>query len=201
MHKYSTTKVGKFYDLVAPVYSVVDMFLKYQKKQLIQTINTYPVGRILEIGVGTGSHLELYQRHSVVGIDLSDRMLQKAERQRSSANVSLQKMNGEHLEYSNNKFDYVVIMHVLAVTPSPEKLMKEAIRVLKPSGFLFILNHDSPDTWVGLIDKVFDGLCRFVGFSSAFVVPELGSLNELTLVEGDKPSSRRYIKCFIYQND
>ena len=96
MYKFSTTKVGKFYDLVAPVYLVIDMFLKYQKKQLIQIINTYPVGRVLEIGVGTGSHLGWYQRHSVVGIDLSEGMLRQAERQRSYGNATLQKMNGEN---------------------------------------------------------------------------------------------------------
>ncbi len=63
------------------LYPLVDVFLQPQKKRLFGEINRAPHGRLLEIGVGNGSHLKYYHRHEITGIDNSESMLARARKQ------------------------------------------------------------------------------------------------------------------------
>src|SRR5687767_9841384 len=113
-----------FYNKFSFFYPVVDLFLKRQKHRLLQEINNLPFGNLLEIGVGNGSHLHLYQTHRITGIDISVKMLEAAKK-RQRANMQLLQMNGETLLFHDHAFDYVVLSHVIAVVDNPEKLLEE----------------------------------------------------------------------------
>lgn len=64
-----------FYNSFSFFYPLVDVFLKRQKKVLFDAINSMPDGKLLEIGVGNGAHLKLYQKHQITAIDTSAGML------------------------------------------------------------------------------------------------------------------------------
>jgi ubiquinone/menaquinone biosynthesis C-methylase UbiE len=94
-------------------------------------------GRGLEIGVGTG-------RFSLplgidIGIDPSKDMLEIAKERGVSTRWGV----GEDLPFLNDSFDYVAIIITLCFVRDPEKVLKEAWRVLAKNGKIII----------GIIDK------------------------------------------------
>src|SRR5688572_17790106 len=84
----------KFYDRITPLYPFIDLFLRPQKRKFFNAINAYPHGRLLEIGVGNGSHLKYYSNHDITGVDSSESMLGRA-RKHKKENIQLLQMNGE----------------------------------------------------------------------------------------------------------
>src|SRR5215216_6983983 len=107
-------QTDSFYNKFSFFYPLVDVFLKPQKKVLFNEINRLPEGSLLEIGVGNGAHLQLYKKHKITGIDTSAAMLEIA-RKRSFGDIEVFKMDGKALLFDDEKFDYVVLSHVIAV--------------------------------------------------------------------------------------
>src|SRR5215213_7458207 len=101
---------GAFYNRISFLYPVVNYFLKGQRKTLIEAVNSELPGKLLEIGVGNGSHLPLYAGHQITGIDISEAMLRKAKYFKEN-HIQLLLMNGEHLLFPEGCFDYVVMSH------------------------------------------------------------------------------------------
>jgi ubiquinone/menaquinone biosynthesis C-methylase UbiE len=103
---------------------------------------------ILDVGCGTGSHLELYQRYkcNLYGIDLSPSMLDVA-RERLGETARLDLGDATELPYEDAKFDLVISMLSLHEM-SPETrsaVLNEIKRVLKSDGrFLLIDFHLGP---------------------------------------------------------
>lgn len=99
-------------------------------------------GSVLEIGAGTGANVPFIPRKfSYTGIDLSKGMIAKARRKYSNNTCSFEVMNGENVAYKSYQFDAVILSHVLTVTENPTAVIKEAIRVLKPGGSIFVMNN------------------------------------------------------------
>lgn len=112
-------------------------------------------GRVLEIGIGTGANLPFYsaQASEIVGIEPELAMLKKAElmvkKAPASATVKLAVGNAHHLEFADNSFDTVIMCLVLCTIPDPVQALKEAYRVLKPTGQLLFLEHvRAPTVWL-----------------------------------------------------
>ena len=171
----------KFYDKIAFIYPLIDVFLKPQKRKLFNKINTLPNGNLLEIGIGNGSHLEYYKTHRVTGIDNSKKMLQVAGKYHHK-NIDLIHMNGETLLFKSKTFDYIVLSHVITVVQNPEKLLYEIHRVLKPNGQVFILNHFTPDNYLKYLDILFEKASRVFYFKSILNINNLKSIKKFNLV-------------------
>lgn len=100
---------------------------------------------ILEIGVGTGANLPLYPAGvRVTAIDLSPKMIERARRRTSAADVSLLEMDAEHLDFPDKSFDAVVATCVFCSAPDPVAGMREALRVCRPGGRLLLVEHVRP---------------------------------------------------------
>jgi len=103
---------------------------------------------ILDVGCGTGSHLELYQHYqcNLYGLDLSPSMLEIA-RKRLGKNAQLDLGNATKMPYENNKFDLVITMLSLHEM-SPETrsgALSEIQRVLKQDGRILMIDfHPGP---------------------------------------------------------
>ena len=164
--------VAAFYDKIAKIYPVLDIFLQEPKKQLLMRVNQEEPGRLLEIGVGRGDNLPVYKHRPVTGIDVSEGMLAYA-RKKAPSDCSLQIMDASRLEFPDNSFDYSVISHVLTVVPDPAAVMNEVYRVVRPRGKVFILNHESTGPVREKINKVLTPLSSFLHFSSLF---DMGAL-------------------------
>ncbi len=101
--------------------------------------------RVLEIGVGTGKNIPFYPTYvSVTGIDLAEKMLAKAlqrQKTRDARNVTLLLMDAQTMAFPDATFDEVVSTFVFCSVPDPVLGLKEALRVTKPGGRLWMLEH------------------------------------------------------------
>lgn len=190
----------KFYDRLTFLYPVIDLFLKPQKHKFFGAINDCPHGRLLEIGVGNGTHFKYYSKHDIVGIDASGSMLARA-RNHLKDNIQLFHMNGETLLFPDETFDYVILSHVIAVVGNPEKLLEEVHRVLKPCGKVFILNHFTPTNWLKYVDKAFERICRLFHFKSVFQISSLRRIERFKLLRESDAGLFAYFKIMIYEKN
>ncbi|OQY99174.1 MAG: hypothetical protein B6D35_10045 [Candidatus Brocadia sp. UTAMX2] len=115
---------------------------------------------ILEVGVGTGLSLPLYARNvKVVGVDISQEMLDKAERKKQHyrlSNVDLYTMDASSMSFPNDTFDKVIASHVITVVPDPLRTLNEIKRVCKKEGEIFLLNY------TGCNNKVIASFEKFI---------------------------------------
>jgi len=100
--------------------------------------------QVLDIACGTGLvSLEAARavgpRGRVLGIDLSERMVDAAERRARDlglSNCSFSRMDAEMLALPNASFDVVLCALGLMYMPNPERALREMSRVLRPGGRL-----------------------------------------------------------------
>ncbi|MEP7377298.1 MAG: class I SAM-dependent methyltransferase [Chitinophagaceae bacterium] len=191
-------KLTTFYNRIAPIYPLINVLLKPYRSVLINKINSQPAGKLLEIGIGTGVHLPLYNRHEIVGIDISRAMLKRAGSHKRDF-TQLLEMNGESLNFGEGVFDYVVLSHVIAVTKNPEKMLTEVFRVLKPKGKLFILNHFTPNNALKFVDKIFNPIGKSLHLKALFFPHDLTTLQRFSLVAQESIGRLSYFKLLILQ--
>ncbi len=103
---------------------------------------------ILDVGCGTGSHLELYQRYKcdLYGIDLSPSMLAIA-RERLGDTAQLDLGDASDMPYEDGRFDLVISMLSLhEMSPGTRSgVLSEIKRVLKPNGRILLIDfHPGP---------------------------------------------------------
>jgi phosphatidylethanolamine/phosphatidyl-N-methylethanolamine N-methyltransferase len=103
-------------------------------------------GRILEVGVGTGISLTNYARnHRIVGVDLSEPMLRKAQERVATLGLhnveTLSVMDAARMALPDKSFDVVVAQFVITAVPNPEATLDEFARVIKPGGEIILVNH------------------------------------------------------------
>lgn len=102
------------------------------------------VGRIIEIGVGTGLTLPYYRRAAeVVGVDPNPAMLDRARTRAAEAAVpvALEVGRAEALPFEAGRFDTAVTSLTLCTVEDPLASARELCRVLKPGGELRFLEH------------------------------------------------------------
>lgn len=191
---YST---ATFYNNISFLYPAINYFLKAHRKVLIEEVNSALPGKLLEIGVGNGSHLPLYRAHQITGIDISKAMLNKAQRFKGE-HTRLLLMNGESLMFPEACFDYVVLCHVLAVAQNPDQLLEQVYKVLKPGGKLFILNHFTPGNWLRYVDWAFQPLSSLLHFRSIFYLHHIKGLQRFSLHKQPDPGKSSYFKLLIF---
>jgi phosphatidylethanolamine/phosphatidyl-N-methylethanolamine N-methyltransferase len=98
-----------------------------------------------------------------------------------------------------DKFDYVVLSHVIAVVDNPERLLEEVFRVLKPDGRLFILNHFTPDNWLKYVDQAFGIISKMVHFKSVFRMHEIPTVKRFKPLKEVRFAPLSYFKLLVYQ--
>lgn len=107
-------------------------------------------GDVLEVAVGTGLNLPLYQPQqltTLTAIDLSEGMLHQAQRvaQRlpwhQPDKLTFRQADVTALPFSDAAFDTVVDTFSLCVFPDPLAALKEMARVVRPGGQVLLLEH------------------------------------------------------------
>ncbi|HKX79378.1 MAG TPA: methyltransferase domain-containing protein [Novosphingobium sp.] len=173
-----TEGVAAAYDRWAPVYDLVfGNVFKSGRQQSIEAAEAAAGvlgGRILEVGLGTGISLPQYSRRNrLVGVDISDSMLDKArERVRTLGldNVeAIEVMDAEALRFEDDSFDVIVAQYVVTAVPNPERALDEFVRVLKPGGEIVITTRIGADKGLrGGIEKFIMPVTSRLGWRTEF---------------------------------
>jgi phosphatidylethanolamine/phosphatidyl-N-methylethanolamine N-methyltransferase len=172
-----TSFVEGVYEKMASVYDVFfGLPLHPGRAKAIRRMAIKTGDQILEVGVGTGISLPMYPRTcSVVAIDLSDGMLERARtrvEQYSLRNVRLIQMDATQLKFPDNSFDIVYAPYFISCVPDPLAVTREMRRVCKPGGRLVFLNHFLSANAIGsTLERGIAPLTRRLGFKSDFDLP------------------------------
>ncbi len=107
-------------------------------KEILQIRRTFK--KCLDVGCGTGlSSVAVAEIcESVIGIDMSEGMLEFAA---SHPKIKYQKANAENLPFGNSTFDLITAGLAMHWFDQPA-FLKEAKRVLMPNGWLVIYNNE-----------------------------------------------------------
>ncbi len=97
-----------------------------------------PPGRLLEVGCGAGTFLELMKRKGwqVEGLDIDPKAAQAAWK---NYGISVREGRMEDTDYDEAFFDAVTLRHVIEHVHDPVTLLRRCMRVLKPGGSLVVL--------------------------------------------------------------
>jgi ubiquinone/menaquinone biosynthesis C-methylase UbiE len=137
--------VVDFFDEIAPDYDAWAGGLHGKVASRLVDLAAAKKGHhVLDVGTGTGLVADLIaplvRPGTVIGIDLSERMLTLA-RLRRIPNAQFVGMAAEHLVFRPATFNLVTMGESLAYFADPAAALEEAHRVLKPKGRLVISCH------------------------------------------------------------
>lgn len=117
---------------------------------MLAALGDAPVGRLIDIGTGTGRMIELFapRADTALGIDRSSEMLRLARAklgEQGLANVELRQADLYALPMGDGEADVAIIHHVLHFAQQPGAAIVEAARVLAPGGRLLIADFAPHD--------------------------------------------------------
>jgi demethylmenaquinone methyltransferase/2-methoxy-6-polyprenyl-1,4-benzoquinol methylase len=186
--------VRTLFGTIADRYDLITRLLSFGqdqswKRQLIDRCRLTPSSHVLDLACGTGdlARLAAARGATVVGLDLTPRMLVLARRVSSSgptATAALRWLAGDmtSLPFGADQFDVVTTGYGLRNVPDLGAAMVEIHRVLRPGGRLCSLDFNRPDSRA--VRAVYLGHLEIVG-------SVLG-----TILHGD-PNTYRYIPASI----
>jgi len=104
------------------------------------------VGKVLEVGLGTGQNVAHYhpgQVELVQAIDPAEELFELARQRIESQAIEIvyTPASAEKLPFEDASFDTVLITFTLCTIPDVEKALSEMRRVLKPNGSLIFCEH------------------------------------------------------------
>ncbi len=170
-----------------------------------RALSDQPLGRIVDIGTGTGRMIELFGRDALhsIGIDRSSDMLRLARVKLEAAGIrsSLRQGDMYALPLDDGCADTVIIHQVLHYAHSPAAAIEEAARVLADDGRLLVVDfaaHEreelrSTDAHIrlGFEDETMAGWFKSAGISVDHVEHLEGGELTVTVWRGFKGAERR----------
>lgn len=139
---YNPRKENVGYKLRNKFIAYDDRFLNVVK-EITKMINEKDSAKIvfLDIGIGDGiyeSMLEkkILKKMDIYGIDISGKQLDRSGKYLKEGRVV--DLNTEIIPFKNNVFDFVLASEILEHVFFPDRVLKEAFRLLKPGGRLIL---------------------------------------------------------------
>lgn len=150
-------QVEGMFDSIAGRYDFLNRFLsggidRRWRKKLILSIREAAPQQILDVATGTGEvaimAARLLNPHRVIGIDISDGMLEIGRKKIANLllnkQIELQKGDSEAINSPSGSFDAVTVAFGVRNFENLEQGLTEILRVLKPGGRLAVLEFSRP---------------------------------------------------------
>ena len=139
---------------------------KYYKRKIHRTehfnniikhtiLTNYKITNYLDVGCGSGQNTYLIGKYlkldqeDVYCADIDDWFNIGDKRMKYIKNFDI--IKNDRLPYPDNKFSFISCLMVLHHVQNLEKMIKEIYRVLKPGGYLFIIDHSAMSDFDKLI--------------------------------------------------
>ncbi|HET6942417.1 MAG TPA: metalloregulator ArsR/SmtB family transcription factor [Sphingomicrobium sp.] len=175
------------------------------EEAIARALGDQPLGRLVDIGTGTGRMIELFGNSAIlsIGIDRSSEMLRLARVKLEAAGIpsSLRQGDMYALPIDDGCADTVIIHQVLHYAHSPASAIDEAARVLAPGGRLLIVDfaaHEREELRatdahirLGFDDETMAGWFRAAGVLVDHVEHLEGGELTVTVWRGEKSGVRQ----------
>lgn len=162
--------VRRLFATIADRYDFITVALSYGrdrawKRRLVSMAGPLEGCLAADLACGTGDIAELLRRRgaTVVGLDLTPRMISLARRKMGSGPGAPAFVVGDmsDLPFGNARFDIVTTGYGLRNVPDLERSIREAARVLRPGGLFLSLDFNRPDH--PLVRGAYYGYLTFIG--------------------------------------
>ncbi|WP_185882866.1 bifunctional demethylmenaquinone methyltransferase/2-methoxy-6-polyprenyl-1,4-benzoquinol methylase UbiE [Blattabacterium cuenoti] len=166
--------ISKKYDIINKILSLgLDFFWRKKSIFLLSQIKNRKIQKILDIATGTGTFAILlanqFNKAKIIGLDPSIQMIKiaknKIENNYLKKKIKFIKGYSQNLPFEDNTFDLATVSFGLRNFQYIHISIKEIFRILKPFGYLEILEFSYPSN--SLIKKVYN-------FYSNVVISNLG---------------------------
>ncbi len=149
-------QVSRMFDNISDGYDNLNRVIslgmdKSWRKKVIKSILDHQPENVLDIATGTGDLvISLAEKglDNVVGLDLSNGMLEVARKKVKQKNldqqIKLVQGDSENLPYEDNYFDAICVAFGVRNFENLEKGLGEIFRVLKPGGLFIVLETAVP---------------------------------------------------------
>ena len=147
--------IENYYKIHSRIYDATRWSFLFGRKDILNMIPDLPSHpRILEIGCGTGKNIERLEYHfpdaTIVGLDLSSEMLNKAEKRlypSHKVQLKLGRYGSDLFDYDS--FDLILLSYSLTMFGQrAEHIFDHLTKDLKDDGYLAVVDFDtSPLAW------------------------------------------------------
>jgi demethylmenaquinone methyltransferase/2-methoxy-6-polyprenyl-1,4-benzoquinol methylase len=157
-HAPKPVQIEKMFDAIAGQYDVLNHLLsfgidRYWRKKGILSLKKIRPAKLLDIATGTGDlalqAYRLLQPQTILGVDISDGMMQIGRKKALEAGLSgvirFQKQDCRQLDLETNSFDAAMAAFGVRNFGDLDKSLQEVLRVLRPGGQFMILELSSPE--------------------------------------------------------
>jgi ubiquinone/menaquinone biosynthesis C-methylase UbiE len=134
------TQIAEIFDRTASTYGEFGThYFDIFAERLISHVAGFPGANVLDVATGRGAILKrvlpvIGLDGRAVGIDISPKMIEEAQREIREVNASLYCMDAEQLSFDKHSFDIIYCGFALFFFPDPKSALAEFRRVLKPGG-------------------------------------------------------------------
>ena len=182
---YALTK--KVFDLLAPFYNIMTVPLVRVRNQVVDFAGAGKGSTILDVATGTGQQAFAFAKrgYDVIGVDLTESMLEIARKNNKGGFVKFETADATHLRFEENRFDVSCISFALHDMPPNirEKVLREMVRVTTPRGVIVIVEYDLPRNKISRA-LIYRLISLYEGeYYRQFIVSDLDSLLRKTGVE------------------
>jgi len=129
--------------------------MKSHWEHLAEIVPSLPAADVLDIGSGKGAFLieATGKSKSATGLETSPDYIALTKERASKAGVQVEVVHGvgERLPFAEASFDFINMCELIEHVEDPEQVIREAVRVLRPRGYLYI---SAPNRF-GLFDPHF----------------------------------------------
>ena len=172
-----TKMVQNVFNKVTTKYNLMNDIMSFGthrlwKKRLIQVMNIQSNDLILDVGTGTGDITNLihknFSKSLIISLDLNFNMLKEGKEKIKNKSNKIEWIigNAENLPFKKNTFDKYIISFCLRNVTLINKVLYEALRVLKPGGSFYCLEFSKPKT---------SSINRIYNFYKSNIIPIIGS--------------------------
>lgn len=180
------------YTLLAPVYDfIVSGPFDSARKKSIARINNVDGKKILINGIGSGLDIPyLPPGASYTGTDITPAMLKRAKKRAHAHHFDIELLctDSQALPFEDQQFDIILMHLILAVVPGPVDALKEATRVLKSTGKIYILDKFLKPGEFAPVRRIINLLSRHIATRTDVIFEDLlAQCNQLQLIS-NKPA-------------